>query len=522
MQGPGQILSVAAARRPDKTALITATRSLTYAELNDASTRAAGALLRRGVRPGRVVSLFGPNTWQWVVAYHAILKAGAIVNPINSMLTPPEVAYILGDAESTAILATAAQVSTVADLTGELPELTGVFALDAEVAGHETLMDLAGESPTSLPPAPEPTATSTIGYTSGTTGHPKGAVQSQRAVLFNCALTATAHSRGPDDVCVTALPAPHVYGNVVINGTFLAGGTLVLHQRFEPEPFLDSLAEHRATIIDAVPAMYAVMLASPALARADFSRVTRSVSGGQTISATTIEAWEDRSNSRFLELWGMTELSGPATSQTFFMPRAPGSVGQSFPGTEVRIADLADASSDAAKDTPGELMVRGPLVMTGYFNNPDATKLAIEPDGWLHTGDIARMDDDGNVWMVDRRGDMIITGGYNVYPAEIERVLAAHPAVALAAVGSVPDAVRGELACAYVILKDGSTASPADLIDSTKGSLAPYKRPRLIRFVTDLPRTSSGKIMRRKLLEHADAAGAAPARSTSEPRERSD
>jgi long-chain acyl-CoA synthetase len=511
MNGPGQILTAAAAVRPAKTALITATRSLTYAELDDASTRVAGALLRRGVRPGQVVSLFGPNSWQWIVAYHAILKAGAVVNPMNSMLTPPEVAYILGDAEATAIFATASQVPTVADLTGGLPELANVFALDAAVSGREQLTDLAEESPVALPPAPEPTATSTIGYTSGTTGHPKGAVQTHRAVLFNCALTATAHSRGPDDVCVTALPAPHVYGNVVINGTFMSGGTLVLYQRFEPEQFLDSLGAHGATIIDAVPAMYAVMLASPALGRADFSRITRSVCGGQTIPAPTIEAWEQRTAGRFLELWGMTELSGPATSQTLFMPRAPGSVGQSFPGTAIRIADLGDVSRDAAPDAPGELMVRGPLVMTGYFNNPDATKLAVEPDGWLHTGDIARMDDDGNVWMVDRRGDMIITGGYNVYPAEIERVVAAHPAVALVSVGSVPDEIRGELACAYIVLRDGASPSATEIIEATKGSLAPYKRPRLVRFVTDLPRTSSGKIMRRKLLEHAEAAGAPPA-----------
>jgi long-chain acyl-CoA synthetase len=336
-------------------------------------------------------------------------------------------------------------------------------------------------------------------------------VQTQRAVLFNCALTATAHSRGPEDVCVTALPAPHVYGNVVVNGTFLSGGTLVLHQRFEPEQFLDSLGTHGATIIDAVPAMYAVMLASAAVDRADFSRITRSVSGGQTIPVPTIEAWEQRSGARFLELWGMTELSGPATSQTLFMPPAPGSVGQSFPGTRIRIADLSDVSKDAPTDAPGELMVRGPLVMAGYFNNTDATKLAVEPDGWLHTGDIARMDGDCNVWMVDRRGDMIITGGYNVYPAEIERVVAAHPAVALVAVGSVPDEIRGELACAYIVLRDGSHASAEEIVEATKASLAPYKRPRLVRFVSDLPRTSSGKIMRRKLLEHAEAAGAPPA-----------
>jgi long-chain acyl-CoA synthetase len=306
MNGPGQILPAAAAKWPARTALITATRSLTYAELDDASSRVACGLLRRGVQPGRVVSLYGPNSWQWVVAYHGILKAGAVVNPINSMLTPSEVAFILGDAQSTGILTTAAQVETMAGLTGDLPELRNVLSLESTVAGHESLADLIAEAPEALPPAPEPTASSTIGYTSGTTGHPKGAVQTQRAVLFNCALTATSHSRCADDICVTALPAPHVYGNVVINGTFLSGGTVVLHERFDPELFLDSLGRYGATILDCVPAMYAVMLASPALARADLSRLTRSVCGGQTIPVPTIRAWEERSGAPFLELWGMT------------------------------------------------------------------------------------------------------------------------------------------------------------------------------------------------------------------------
>ncbi|MGQ0845912.1 MAG: class I adenylate-forming enzyme family protein [Sporichthyaceae bacterium] len=512
MNGPGQILPLSAKRWPAKTALITATRSLTYAELDEASTRVACGLLRRGVRPGRVVSLFGPNSWQWIAAYHGILKAGAIVNPINSMLTPPEVAYILGDAGASAILTASGNVDTVAGLTADLPDLGHVISLDAPVAGRESMADLLASSIEALPEPPDPTATSTIGYTSGTTGHPKGAVQTQRAVLFNSALTASAHSRTEFDVCVSALPAPHVYGNVVVQGTFMSGGTLVLHERYDPESYLESIGRYGATIVDAVPAMYATMLAAgAALDRADLSRVTRSVCGGQTIPISTIEAWEARSGSRFLELWGMTELSGPATSNTWYMPPARGSVGQSFPGTEVRIASLDDVSVDAPEGEPGELMCRGPLVMTGYFNNAEATKLAIEPDGWLHTGDIARKDSDGNVWLVDRRNDMIITGAYNVYPAEIERVMAAHPAIALVAVGSVPDEVRGELACAYVVLREGASVSAAELIEFTKGSLAPYKRPRLVRFVTDLPKTSTNKIQRRRLREFSDETGAAPA-----------
>jgi long-chain acyl-CoA synthetase len=501
MNGPGQILPFAAARRPAKTALVTATRSLTYAELDDLSTRVACGLLRRGVTAGRPVALYGPNSWQWIVAYHGILKAGAVVNPINVMLTPPEVAFILGDCGAVGILTSAAQVESVAGLTGDLPDLRNVISLDAPVAGHESVADLAAEHPGVLPTPPAATATSTIGYTSGTTGHPKGAVQTQRAVLLNCALTATVHSRAADDVCVTALPAPHVYGNVVINGTFISGGTVVLHERFDPEQLLDSVGRYRATILDCVPAMYAMMLAHSACDRADLSTVTRSVVGGQTMPVPTMEAWEARSGAHLLELWGMTELSGPATSHTVYAPRVLGSIGVSLPGTEIRVASLEDVSRTAPVGEPGELMARGPLVMTGYFGNDDATKATIEPDGWMHTGDIATMDDAGYFYLVDRRKDMIITGGYNVYPAEIERVVAAHPAVAMVAVGPVPDEIRGELACAYVVLKPGTAATEAEIIEATRGSLAAYKRPRIVRFVDDLPKTSTGKIMRRKLAD---------------------
>jgi long-chain acyl-CoA synthetase len=504
MNGPGQILPYAAARRPAKTALITPTRSLTYAELDDLSNRVACGLLRRGVTAGRPVSLYGPNSWQWIVAYHGILKAGAVVNPINVMLTPPEVAYILGDCGSVAILTSSAQVETVAGITADIPDLKHVISLDAPVAGHESMADLFAESPAALPAPPAATATSTIGYTSGTTGHPKGAVQTQRAVLLNCAHTATAHTRIADDICLTALPAPHVYGNVVINGHFLSGGTVVLLDRFDPEMFLDHVGRYRATILDCVPAMYALMLANPACERADLSTVTRSVVGGQTMPVANMEAWESRSGAPLLELWGMTELSGPATSNTMYAPRILGSIGCALSGTEIRVASLDDVSQNAPVGEPGELMARGPLVMTGYFNNDDATKQTIEPDGWLHTGDIATMDDCGYFYLVDRRKDMIITGGYNVYPAEIERVVARHPAVAMVAVGPVPDDIRGELACAYIVLKPGASATEEEIIDATRDSLAAYKRPRLVKFVADLPKTSTGKIMRRKLSEIPD------------------
>ncbi|NKQ52254.1 long-chain fatty acid--CoA ligase [Amycolatopsis sp. K13G38] len=501
MRGPGDILRVAATRFGDKSALVTATRTLTFSELDELSQRFAAGLAGRGVRPGQPVSLYAQNRWEWIVAYHGALRAGAVVNPVNVMLTAEELAFVLQDCGAAAVCTSAEQAGRVVELTRHLPALHTVVSFGGPVEGalaFDELLASTGPAPEITPVPEEPC---TIGYTSGTTGHPKGAVQSHRAVLLNCALTATMHGRTEHDIVVTALPAPHVYGNVAINGTFLAGGTVVLMERFAPADALRLIGEHGATLFEGVPAMYSMLLAAPELDTADLCSLTRCTVGGQTIPTSTIERWQERSGAPLIELWGMTEISGLGTTHALHAPPLPGSIGVSLPGVEIRIADLDDVRRDAPHGEPGELMVRGPIVMLGYHNNPEATARTIEPDGWLHTGDIATMDETGHVFVVDRRKDMIITGGYNVYPAEIERVVAAHPAVALVAVGPVPDDVKGELACAYVVLAQGASVTEEELIAYTAPRLAAYKRPRLVRFVDALPTTSTGKLMRRELIK---------------------
>ncbi len=506
LRGPGDIIPSAAANHPDKIALITATRTLTFAELDDLSARAANGLRARGVQPGATVSLYGSNTWQWVVAYHAVLRAGAVVNPINVMLTPPEVAYVLRDCQSVAVLTSDAQFDVLQGLAADIDSVELVLRLDRD--GDTGFATLFASEPLGPAGDVDPAGLSTIGYTSGTTGHPKGAMQSQQAVLLNCALTATMHGRTAADVVVTALPAPHVYGNVAINGTLLAGGTVVLMERFQPEQAVALITEHRATMFEGVPAMYSMLLSSAALADADLSSIRVSTVGGQTISLSTIQGWQDRTGAPLLELWGMTEIAGLGSTHAVLAPPVPGSIGVSLPGVALRVADLEDVSRDAEPGTPGELMVRGPIVMMGYYNNPEETAKTIEPDGWLHTGDIATVDDTGHYFVVDRRKDLIITGGYNIYPAEIERVMAGHPAVSMVAVGPIKDEVKGELARAYVVINDGAEVTADELIDYTRDKLAAYKRPRSIVFVPSLPATSTGKIMRRKL---ADSVSDAPA-----------
>jgi long-chain acyl-CoA synthetase len=212
-----------------------------------------------------------------------------------------------------------------------------------------------------------------------------------------------------------------------------------------------------------------------------------------------MRAWEERARAPLIELWGMTELAGLGTTHALYAPNVHGSIGVGLPGIEVRVAAFDDSAHAMPAGEPGELMVRGPIVMQGYYGNDKATKETIEPDGWLHTGDVAVADDAGYFRLVDRRKDMINSAGYNVYPAEIERVLAGHPAVAMSAVGPIGDEVKGELARAYVVLRPDATATEAELIDFCRPHLAAYKLPRSVRFVADLPKTSTGKIMRREL-----------------------
>lgn len=501
MNGPGEILPAAAERHGSKTALVSSGRELSYTELHELSDRVAAWLTWRGVAPGDRVSICSANRWEWVVTYHGALKAGGVVNPVNAMLTAEELRYVLSDCGASVLFASGIRLEQLVDATTTVDSLREVVGFDPSANATASFAEVLAD----VPAGPfararlDPTAPSTIGYTSGTTGYPKGAVQSQQAVLLNCTATAKMHGRHDGDVVVTALPAPHVYGNVVINSTFLAGGTVVLMERFEPAEALRLIDAHRATMFEGVPAMYSMMLADPSLAHASLASMTRSTVGGQTIALTTIDAWEHATGAPLIELWGMTELAGLGTTHWYDRAPVPGSIGVALECVELRIADLTDTSRDAPVGQPGELMARGPLVMLEYFGNPTATAETIEPDGWMHTGDIAHVDDSGHYFIVDRRKDMIITGGYNVYPAEIERVLAAHPAVALAAVGPIPDETRGEIPKAYIVLRDGVQATEEEILAYCAERVAGYKRPRRVAFVSGLPQTSTGKIMRREL-----------------------
>ncbi|MCB8913097.1 AMP-binding protein [Rhodococcus rhodochrous] len=507
--GPGQIIPYAATRYPDKIALINDETSLTYRQLDRMSDSVAAALRARGIGTGAVCSLYGQNSWQWIVTYHGILKAGAVANPINVMLTGPELAFVLADCSSQVLFAGALQAATVEAIRTEIPGVEVVYRFDdAETnAGPEDgsvpFAELLAVGADTAPVVSNPGARDlcSIAYTSGTTGHPKGAMQSHESVLLNCALTATMHGRNADDIVVTALPAAHVYGNVAINSTFLAGGTVILMKRFDASAALRLIERHHATMFEGVPAMYSMMTGHSDFDTTDLSSLRASTIGGQTFAPALIDRWQGRAPGPVLELWGMTELSGLGTTHAVFAPPSLGSIGVSLPGLDVRIGPLDGTEEQVPSGEHGELQVRGPLVMLGYHGRPDATAEALTTDGWLRTGDVAYADDTGHFFIVDRLKDMIVTAGYNVYPAEIERVIGSHPEVELVAVGGLPDPVKGEIAVAYVVLAAGSTLSEPDVLEYCRDYLAAYKRPRKVIFVDSLPTTSSGKLMRRKLAE---------------------
>jgi long-chain acyl-CoA synthetase len=344
-----------------------------------------------------------------------------------------------------------------------------------------------------------PTDLAAILYTSGTTGHPKGAMLSHGALLLNAALTAQMHARSSRDTVVSALPLPHVYGAAILNAAVLTGMTLIVHAQFKEAAILADIERYRATMLEGVPTMYLYLLAYPQLHDHDLSSLTRCTVGGQTMPLAKMQEVEQRLGCPLIELWGMTELGGLGTTHASLASPKLGSIGVALPHMETRIVAAEDGRHELPHGEVGELCVRGPLVMSGYFNNPTATAETIDDQGWLHTGDLARKDRDGYVTIVDRKKDMILTGGYNVYPAELERVIATHPAVAMVAVGRVPDVVKGELAKAYVVLRAGNAATAEQIIEHCRGQLAAYKLPRLVQFVADLPKTSTGKVLRRAL-----------------------
>ncbi len=457
------LLVRSAARYPDHVAVRLDNEQLTYAELDDSSARLATLLVDRGLQPGDRVAIKLPNVPDFAVVYYGVLRAGCVVVPMNPLLKPREVDYYMRDSGARMFF----------DLLPALPDTPVNEVVDRR-----------------------PDDTAVILYTSGTTGQPKGAELTHANLSQNVAVAATdLFTLGPDDVVFGGLPLFHSFGQTCgLNAAISAGACLTLVSRFQPEKVLEVLARDRVTVFEGVPTMYVALLSTKEKSDAKALRVC--VSGGAALPVEVLRGFEEAFDCRILEGYGLSETSPVASFNHPDRVRKPGSIGTPIRGVQMRLVD--PDGTDVTPGEVGEIAIRGHNVMKGYWGRPDATAEAI-PDGWFRSGDLARMDDDGYFFIVDRKKDLIIRGGYNVYPREIEEVLYEHPAVLEAAVVGIPDPMLGEEVGAAVVLKPGSTVSPDDLREFVKDQVAAYKYPRRVWFLDALPKGPTGKILKREI-----------------------
>jgi len=452
-------LTATAARDGARTALVLGDSELSYTELDAASASVAGTLRARGLRPGDRVGVMLPNVPQFAMAYYGVLRMGGIVVPMNPLLKAREVDHYVSDSGAALVL----------------------------------------DDPVALPPDCEPDFgvaerdaddTAVILYTSGTTGRPKGAELTHGNLARNVEVMRRLISVEAEDVILGALPLFHSFGQTCgLNTAVATGACLALIPRFLPADVLELVERRRVTVFEGVPTMYAALL--HAVERHDVSSLRVCVSGGAALPLEVLHGFETAFGCVVLEGYGLSETS-PVASFNRAELRKPGSIGTPVAGVEMRLLDTTP-------EGVGEIAIRGHNVMKGYWRNPDATREAIDGDGWFRSGDLARVDEDGCYFIVDRKKELIIRGGYNVYPREIEEVIYEHPAVREAAVVGIPHPELGEEVGACVALTAGADADEADVREFVRSQVAAYKYPRHVWFVDELPKGPTGKILKRAI-----------------------
>jgi long-chain acyl-CoA synthetase len=489
MPNLAQNLLDTAAERADHPALTMDDAVLTYGQFRDAALRVAGSLQARGISPGDRVGMVVPNVLAFPVVFYGALLAGAAVVPMNPLLKAREVEYYLRDSGARLVV----PLETSAGPVDEAAATVGIESVTVGPALPERLMDA---EPLAATVERSGDDLAVILYTSGTTGQPKGAELTHANLAGNCRTTAdTLTENTADDVIMGCLPLFHVFGLTCgLNTAVLRGSTLTLVPRFDGAKALSVVERDRVTIFEGVPTMFAGMLHSPAAGTQDVSSLRMCVSGGSAMPVEVMRAFEEKFGCIILEGYGLSETSPVASFNHPHAERKPGSIGTPIAGVEMRLVD--DGGRDVPAGEVGEIAIRGENVMRGYWQRPEETATAI-PDGWFRTGDLARQDEDGYFFIVDRKKEMIIRGGYNVYPREIEEALYEHPAVAEAACIGIAHPELGEEVAAAVALKPGAGAEVDELREFVKARVAAYKYPRHLWLVDSLPKGPTGKILRR-------------------------
>jgi long-chain acyl-CoA synthetase len=487
------VLTNTAEQNGDQTAFKLDDVELSYSMLDEGSSRVAALLKSKGLEAGDRVGLMMPNVPYFPVIYFGILRAGGVVVPMNVLLKAREVAFYLEDPGAKLLFA-----------WGDFAEAAEA---GAEQAGTEVILVKPGEfekllaeqEPDSDVAEKSDEDTAVILYTSGTTGKPKGAELTHANLYRNSAgVSEKLGEMGKDDVLLGALPLFHSFGQTcTMNSAVSVGATVTMLPRFDPDKALEIIERDKVTIFQGVPTMYNAMLHSESCESADCSSLRTCMSGGAAMPAELMRAFEEKFGCIILEGYGLSETSPVASFNHPDKERKPGSIGTPIEGVEMQVWD--DDGNEVDQGEVGEIVIRGHNIMKGYWNRDDANKEAITEDGWFRTGDMAKVDEDGYFFIVDRKKDLIIRGGYNVYPREIEEVLYEHPAIQEAAVVGVPHDELGEEVGAAVVLKEGESVEADELKSYVKDQVAAYKYPRVIWFVDELPMGPTGKILKREI-----------------------
>lgn len=501
--------------KPNQIALVCGDVELTYAQFDAIAGKIANALIQNGVEVGDRVALSCPNLPFFPLVYFAIQKAGAVAVPLNVLLKAREIKYHLEDSkakfyfcfEGTPELPMAKEGQSAFNEVDDCQQMIvmtqdqtqqshcGLPTLSAFIEGIEPLTDYVPR---------DADDTCVILYTSGTTGLPKGAELTQNNIVMNAMVAQNIMGSREREVHLVTLPLFHTFGQTVhLNAAVLSGSTLVLVPRFEPNLVLNLIEKHKVTIFAGVPTMYIGLI--HAKQETNVSSLRLAISGGSSLPKEVISRFESRFNVPILEGYGLSETSPIACFNHLDCERIPGSVGQPIQGVEVKVVDLEGNFLPVGEE--GEVVVRGHNVMKGYLDRPEATE-AVMKNGWFHTGDIGRFDEAGNMFIVDRVKDMIIRGGFNVYPREIEEVFMTHPAVAMVAVLGIPNEEYGEEIKAYVVLKEGQYLEADELQAWGKAQFASFKYPRFVEIREQLPMSATGKILKRELKAELESVSA--------------
>ncbi len=513
------VLEHSAKELPEKTAVVFKDHRISYEQINAKANQVANGLVEAGIGKGDKVAVSCPNMPFFPMVYYGILKAGAVVVPLNVLLKSREIAYHLKDSDAKAYFCfqDTPELPMAQDGWAGFKETPGcqhfwVITEDPEAPSpiKETAtfdQMISRQSPMFDTIATQGDDTAVILYTSGTTGFPKGAELSHTNMTLNAMVSRDVIFLNPDDVHLMVLPLFHSFGQTCqMNAGFSCGNTLVMVPRFSPEASLGAMQQEKVTVFIGVPTMYwALLNYEDKENRFDLEAIADNLrigtSGGASMPLEILKGFEKKYRVPVIEGYGLSETSPVATFNHQHKERKPGSVGTPIWGVEVAIFDAKE--NEVAVGEVGEVVIRGHNVMKGYYNKPEATSEAFKGTSWFHTSDLGRKDEDGYVFIVDRVKDMIIRGGFNVYPREIEEVLMTHPAVSIASVIGVPHEQHGEEVKAFVMLKEGATAAPQDIIDWSKEQMAAYKYPRIVDIRDSLPMTATGKILKKELKAEA-------------------